>query len=57
MADYPITELLTRTIALERMQHLSREYIEAKERNDTGTMHAIARERQELRQQYMKAVK
>lgn len=55
--DYSITEMLTRTIAFERMKHLSEAFAEARSRGDVGMMHAVARERQELRDTFIKVVK
>lgn len=55
--DYTITELLTRTIALDRLKHLSDQVAEAKEKGDWGLVHALTRERLELRDEYFKAVK
>lgn len=55
--DYPITEMLTRTIALERMKHLADEYYAATQRADIGLMSAINREREELKRQFFKVVK
>lgn len=57
MADYGIHETLERTVALERMKRLSDQMYEAKCKGDLGLMHAIARERQEIKNKYFKVVK
>lgn len=57
MGDYSITEMLTRTIALERLKHLSDEHYAATQRADIGLMSAINREREELKRQFFKVVK
>jgi hypothetical protein len=57
MADYSIDETLRRTLALERMKYLSDALYDAKCAGDLGLMHAIARERQELKELYFKVVK
>lgn len=56
MGDYPITEMLTRTIALERLKELSRLYLSAAYDMDAPTMRMIDEERKYIRDQYLKTV-
>lgn len=54
---YPPTEMITRLLALERMQKLSDAYLEASQEYDPATMRMVDEERKELKKKYLKVVK
>jgi hypothetical protein len=49
--------MLTRLLALERMEKLSDAYIEAASNYDPASMRAIDEERKDIKKQYFKVVK
>lgn len=57
MPDYSLNELLTRTLALERLKHLSDMYMAAKVHNDPAMARHVDQERQELKMEFLKVVK
>ena len=57
MPDYPINELLTRTLALDEMKRLSDAFFDAKMKGDRKLAYDISVARKELRDKYFKVVK